>query len=515
MNKTILDRFIAFMCIATLLALAGCGGGGSSNGSSGSAGSFAVGGTVSGLNAATVTLLNNGTDALTVSANGTFKFASNVASGSAYAVTVQSHTPGVACAVSNGSGTVGSSAVTGVTVSCGVGTLTTLYTFDGSGTSVDAQYSTAGLVMDSAGNFYGTSQGGGDFFNGTVFKITPAGVLTRLYSFTGGSDGANPNASLAIDSNGMLYGTTYSGGILSPSSPVAPCYDTGCGTVFKISTSGTGFAVLHSFGTNAGGSVDTTDGRSPQASLILDGAGNLYGTTSYGGIGTCTVSLCGNGTIFKIATQGSSYSVLYRFAGGVIDGQNPQARLTLDGAGILYGTTSSGGVGSTFGTVFKVSVSGNGYFVLHSFAGAPNDGHSPYAGVIFGNDGYLYGTTFVGGLSSMGTVFRLLPDGSNYAVVYNFGGQASEKPSDAQYPQSDLIKDSTGNFYGTTTSDGGSGFGTVFKITPAGVESVLNYFGGNDQQNSQSTLMFDAQGNIYGTTAGDGSTYFGTVFKLD
>jgi uncharacterized repeat protein (TIGR03803 family) len=498
MNKTRSFRFAAFLCFATLLALAGCGGGsGSSPG-----GSYSIGGTVSNLPAnATVTVVNNGGDALTISASGTFKFASNVASGAAYAVTVQSHTPGVGCDVGSGSGTVGSSAVTGVTVTCRAGAVSLLHSFDVTAGSVDGQYPTAGLVRDTAGNFYGTTQLGGLYGSacssypidgcGTVFKISASGVYSTLYKFgstTG--DGLNPNAALIIDGANNLYGTTTLGGANNT------------GTVFKISPSGTQ-TVLYPFGVAAGG-----DGQSPYGSLAFDGSGNLYGTTSQGGANS-------SGAVFKITFTGSSVaeSVIYSFGFAPGDGQSPIGGLLIDSGGTIYGTTSVGGGGSTgSGTVFKISAGGT-YSDLYVFGSNAGDGLSPYGNLVMDSAGNLYGTTYSGGANNLGTVFQVTPAGV-LTVLYSFTGG-----TDGQQPYAGLVADSGGNLYGTTSFGGNNNAGSLFRITMAGAFTNLYTFNGStgsvDGQQSQGGLVIDSAGNIYGTTTAGGATGGGTVYKLD
>jgi uncharacterized repeat protein (TIGR03803 family) len=244
---------------------------------------YTVGGNVAGLGPTdSVTLLNNGGDALTVSLNGGFTFSTRQNVGDAYAVTVQSHTPGMACSVGNGTGSGASSDVTSVTVSCTLGTFTIVYSF-GSGTT-DGMSPAGSLMMDSAGNIYGTTYSGGTTGVGTVFKISPEGTESILHSFAGPpTDGGNPQASLVMDSAGNLYGTSSAGN----------------GTVFKINAAGTE-CVLYAF---AGGQ---SDGRMPVGGLIMDTVGNLYGTTSAGG------SVQDNGTVFQI-TPGGTENILHAF----------------------------------------------------------------------------------------------------------------------------------------------------------------------------------------------------------
>jgi uncharacterized repeat protein (TIGR03803 family) len=249
-----------------------------------------------------------------------------------------------------------------------------------------------------------------------------------------------------MDTAGNLYGTTQNGGSGGGCS-------FGCGTVFKLAPAGNE-TVLHSFTGSPG------DGGRPVAGLIMDTAGNLYGTTAEGGSGTCTVingvPVSGCGTVFKLDPAGNE-TVLHSFTGGS-DGIQALAALIMDQAGNLYGTTELGG-SFGFGTVFKLDPSGN-ETVLHTFTGG-NDGATPFfAGLIMDTAGNLYGTTFNGGASGYGTVFELDTAG-NETVLHSFTGS----PGDGASPPAALIMDKAGNLYGTTLIGGASGFGTVFKLT--------------------------------------------------
>jgi len=250
----------------------------------------------------------------------------------------------------------------------------------------DGETTWAGLVRDANGNLYGTSPYGGAFGDGVVFKLAPDGKETLLYQFTGGVDGSGPWGGLIRDNAGNLYGMTSGGG-------ANLCAGSGCGVVYKLTAQGKEI-VLHSF-TGA-------DGQGPFGGVIRDAAGNLYGLTEYGGA-------FGNGVVFRLGTAGKE-TVLHSFAGGT-DGVNPLGNLVLDGAGNLYGTTLNGGNSKACnprgcGTVFKVDKAGT-KTVLHSFSAT--DGASPWAGLIRDAAGNLYGTTSSGGASSLGVVFKLSP----------------------------------------------------------------------------------------------------------
>ena len=251
---------------------------------------------------------------------------------------------------------------------------TVLYSFTG---GTDGANPRAGVLLDSAGNLYGTALYGGTG-SGVVFKLDPKGHETVLYSFNGGSDGLFPYGGVVRDSGGNLYGTTQYGG----SSGFA-------GVVFKIGSKG-GETVLHSF---TGGQ----DGGYPEAGLILDSAGNLYGTASSGGQRYA-------GVVFKIDSTGKE-TVLYNFTGGS-DGGFPQTGVVRDSAGNLFGT-ANGGTGQNLGVVYKVDPTGN-ETVLHNFTGGA-DGSLPFAGLTRDAAGTLFGTTYEGGMRSTGVVFALKP----------------------------------------------------------------------------------------------------------
>jgi uncharacterized repeat protein (TIGR03803 family) len=364
------------------------------------------------------------------------------------------------------------------------GALTSLYSFTGTD---DGANPYAGLVQGSDGYFYGTTSGGGTGYSGTVFKISTNGALTSLYSFTGGNDGALPYAGLAQGSDGYFYGTTQNGGTNN------------VGTVFKISTNGA-LTSLYSF---TGG----YDGGWPQAGLVQGSDGYFYGTTQYGGNNS--------GTVFKISTKGALTS-LYSFTGGN-DGANPYAGLVQGSDGYFYGTTSGGGntnfnYGSGDGTVFKISTNG-ALTSLYSFTGG-YDGANPYAGLVQGSDGYFYGTTAYSGTNVYGTVFKISTNGA-LTSLYSFTGG-----NDGNYPNG-LVQGSDGYFYGTTEGGGANSAGTVFKVSVNGaLTSLYSFTGGKDGANPESGLVQGSDGYFYGTTIGGGNTNFnygsgdGTVFKV-
>jgi len=260
--------------------------------------------------------------------------------------------------------------------------------------------------------------------------------LSLLHSFASNPDGADPYGTLVGDGEGNGYGTTRFGGAAG-----------GYGTVFKLGRNGA-FSLLHSFS-------GTPDGEDPEAGLIIDRAGNLSGTTVYGG------NAGGFGAVFSCSKDGT-LTLLHSFA-GTPDGENPYAGLATDSAGNGYGTTKYGGTAGGYGTVFKIDRFGN-FSLLHSFAGDP-DGVNPMGPVVVDARGNIYGTTYYGGVNGYGSVFRIDSTG-NFTILHSFNSSP-----DGAYPTGALILDSAGNLYGTASQGGDEncgffGCGTVFKITP-------------------------------------------------
>ena len=313
--------------------------------------------------------------------------------------------------------------------------------------------------------------------------VAPAQTFKVIYQFKSGSGGINPYAGVVLDAKGNLYGTTFYDGAFAS------------GTVFRISASGKE-KVLHSFSQFGGDGVYPDYG-----TLVRDSSGNLYGTTIWGGI---SEQCCG--TVFKVDASGKEI-VLYRFNGTGGNGF-PLAGVVQDPSGNLYGMNESGGSGGA-GTVFKLDPTGK-ETILYSFTGA-SDGGFPQSGLVLDAKGNLYGTTFQGGSSQAGTVFKVDPTGQE-TVLYNFTGSA-----DGGSPESGLVRDSRGNLYGTTYAGGTDGAGTVFKVNANGQETVLYSFTGGADGGFplEASLVRDSAGNLYGTTPQGGSSYFGVVFKID
>ena len=359
-------------------------------------------------------------------------------------------------------------------------TETVLYSFANSPDGANPRY--VRPVLDTSGNLYGTTEYGGAYGYGTVFKLTPSGTKTILHSFDpNGTDGAYPVASLVMY-KGHLYGTTVEGGTYGID-----------GTVFELThtTKGWTETILHSFG--AGG-----DGSQPYSVLTFDKLGNFYGTTNVGGAYSY-------GTVFKLTPSGTE-TILWSFGNGT-DGANPLAGVVLDRNGNLYGTTEYGGAYNQ-GTVFKLTPSGT-ETILWSF-GNGTDGAYPVAGLVM-YTGNLYGTTANGGAYGDGTVFEVTPSGTE-TILHSF----VNNDIDGINPYAGLVM-YNGNLYGTTVNGGGiSGVaGIVFKMTPSGTETILHVFGGSgDGAFPWGGLVFDRSGNLYGTTFSGGANGVGTVFKV-
>ena len=393
---------------------------------------------------------------------------------------------------------------------CGAAqTLATLYAFSGENGDGAGPY--AGLVYSANGTLYGATAYGGVFNSGTVFALTPpvsgsAWTETVLHSFGGGADGSYPFGGLVAGPDGILYGATNYGGA------------SGMGIVYELAppvTPGGAWTetILHNFG--------GIDGAYPYASLALAASGTLYGTTELGGAS-------GNGTVFELVPPSGSgepwtETVLYNFSGGS-DGYSPYAVPTIGATGALYGTTVAGG-SSDKGTVFKLTPPGTGggawkETVLHNFNGS--DGGFPYAGVVFGANGAIYGTTAGSVNAGNGSAFELSPPSGNgwtETVLHKFSGNA-----DGGAPHGVQSLGPGGTLYGTTFGGGTgkrfNGSGLIYQLTPPSgsgswIESVLYVFqGGNDGASPNAALVPGATGVFYGTTLGGGAFGQGTVFAF-
>ena len=350
----------------------------------------------------------------------------------------------------------------------------TLYNFQSTGNN--PYFPTAPVTLDALGNLYGTTSYGGEFSEGTVFKITKAGTFSVLHNFEGGStDGSSPFTGLVRDSKGNLYGTTNGGG------------SSGYGTVFKLTSSGQE-TILYSF-TNGG------DGNSPNP-ITLDAADNIYGT-SFGGAN-------GFGVAYKINAN-DVFNTLYSFCSlsDCADGDDPIGNLVLDSAGNIYGTTQAV-VGN--GVVYKLTPEGV-ETVLHSFVGT--DGIGPESLTLNAN-GSLYGLAQGGGTHQQGTLFKLPKAGGSLTTLYNFC--SASRCKDGKYPEGPVVFDKSGNIYGTALQSSGNTGSVVWELSAAGKETVLYTFAKNVE--IMAGLAIDAAGNLYGTTFNGGANGAGSVFKL-
>jgi uncharacterized repeat protein (TIGR03803 family) len=394
-----------------------------------------------------------------------------------------------------------------------------VHNFNNNGKDGYAPY--AGVISDASGNLYGTTVRGGTYNYGAVFELSPktGGGWTEkiLHSFnSNGTDGSYPYGALVIDTANNLYGTTYYGGFYNE------------GTAFELSpkTGGWTESILYNFTANG------TGGYFPHAGMIADALGNFYGTTAGG-----------RGTVFELSPTGGgnwTEKALYNFQGGT-DAWQPNAGLIFDPAGNLYGTTTAGGhntacyqnAGLGCGTVFELSPAGGGIWtekVLYEFAGGA-DGYFPFSSLVLDGSGNLYGTTPYGGgnttclnvgiSSGCGIVFELTPStqgGWREKVLHNFNFGNGK---DGTIPYGGLIRDASGNLYGTTESTGFNfayGYGTVFKLsftTGKWTEKILHNFGntGKGGDAPAASMIMDAIGNLYGT-AGGGAYGDGVVFEV-
>ena len=365
----------------------------------------------------------------------------------------------------------------------------------------EGEYADTDLETDSAGNIYGTTVLGGDFGSGTVFQLSPTPngwVHTVLYSFTGGADGGEPYKGVTIDREGNLYGTAVTGGSGS-------C-EGGCGVAYKLTNSGGNWTqtVIHAF---TGGD----DGSGPGARLTVDRGGNIYGMAPTGGAN-------GLGTIYKISQAGAAWTfkVIHTFTGGDDGATGSAGRMVLRRAR-LYGAATTGGAHGS-GVIFELSPRAVGewdFRAIYAFKGQP-DGSFPYGALLFAGSGKIYGTTYYGGTNGIGAVYELSPRRNgewHENVIYSF-----QEGSDGNSPISNLVFDPAGNLYGTT-SEGGLGSGTIFKLSPIGggqwTETVVHPFQGPpDGAFAYNGMVVDHFGNFYGATVHGGKNDDGSVYKF-
>jgi uncharacterized repeat protein (TIGR03803 family) len=373
-------------------------------------------------------------------------------------------------------------------------TFTVLHSFTD---TPDGAYPSGGVLLDPKGNVYVATAVGGTNNQGTVVRISPTGSETIMYSFGNIPDGNDPMANLLLDKFGNVYGTTYAGGS-------GFCFvGLGCGAIFKLSKGGRELWLTSFLG--------GTDGALPQrGSMVMDAAGNLYGTTGGGG-GTSCPPYVGCGIVFKVDPNGVE-TVLYRFT-GMPDASIPQSGLVMDGSGNLFGMTMSGGTFNQ-GAVFKITPQGE-ETVLHSFAGPP-DGAGPLGDLSMDGAGNLYGTTTSGGTGTLcndggagcGTIFKLDTQG-NESILYSFKGAG-----DGFFPFGGVILDNKGNLFGTTWAGSFYNNGNVFAFSHDRLRVLHAFTGGADGRLPEAGLTRDPAGNLYGTAFESGAGCCGVVFKL-
>ena len=359
------------------------------------------------------------------------------------------------------------------------GTINFLYYFKGSAAN-DGEFPEAGVVQGSDGNFYGTTYEGGSNSYGTVFKMTPTGVLTNLHIFVHDyTNGLWPFSQMIEGTDGFFYGTTSAGGTR------------GYGTVFKIDSNGN-FSTIYSF-------TNGLDGSDPYAGVYQGSDGNFYGTTEYGGGTNCPGNGCG--TVYKVTSAGTLTS-LHQFGASPQDGRYPIGGIIQGWDGNYYGTTYDGGTNSE-GTVFRVTSAGT-LTNLYQFGALTYDGLDPNAALLQGSDGYLYGTTYEGGSNAAGTLFRIgLTGGLVY--IHDFGA-VTVPIGDGVEPASSPVEGYDGNLYGTTFHGGTNELGIIYKFSfpvppnpnqPTGFTQTGNP---NGNPNGTSTVVF-------GVAAIAGETY--------
>ncbi|HXJ93124.1 MAG TPA: choice-of-anchor tandem repeat GloVer-containing protein [Terriglobia bacterium] len=376
-----------------------------------------------------------------------------------------------------------------------------LYSFTG---GRDGDYPDSDLVIDSAGNLYGTTVQGGDFDSGAVFELTPSGsgwIETTLYSFTSGKDGGQPYGGVTLDAAGNLYGTAVVGGSTS-----GVCVENGCGVVFKLTNTGGVWSqsVIHTF---TGG----RDGYGPGAGLTFDKQGNLYGMTPTGGT-------YGLGVIYELTPTAGGWTekIVHTFTGGDDGGAGSAGRL-LDAAGNLYGVATVGGAYGS-GTAFELTPPHNGawkFSTLYAFKGQPDAGF-PYGALAADPAGNLYGTSYYDGANDLGAVYELTRSGGAWseAVLYSFKGAP-----DGSGPISNLVYRG-GSLFGTTSEGGASacGCGAIFSLAPGGggwSESVLyNFKGAPDGGFVYNGMIAGPTGSLYGTTVHGGVDDEGSIFRF-
>jgi len=351
------------------------------------------------------------------------------------------------------------------------------------------------LLEGSDGALYGATTAGGSDHHGTVFKVNKDGSGHRvLHNFRSiGNGGRAPQSGVIEGQDGSLYGTTAGGGVA------------GAGTVFKIGKDGTDYLTLHSFAEIGG---FRSDGLSPYGPLTQSKGGVLIGTTELGGAYRY-------GSLFRLNTNGTDYNILHHFGYGLAgDGKNPRGALLQASDGDFYGTTTAGPqLWGGSGTVFAISEDGSHYRLVHSFLNRPSDGATPYAGVIEGGDGKLYGTTVAGGGASQGVVFRCNKDGGAYEILRSFSGLGTE----GRNLYGPVLEGRDGALYGTTLGGGLHLGGSVFRLNRDGTDfRVIFAFAqtGSEGKRPYAGLTKGNDDALYGTTCSGSAENLGAVFRI-
>ncbi len=375
-------------------------------------------------------------------------------------------------------------------------TLSVLYNFGTTANDPTSFLSPGTLAQGADGNIYTTSQSGGifspDYFReGTVFSMSATGALSLTYTFEAGPvlvpNGGSPYSGLTLGTDGDFYGTTPGGGVIDGANAF--------GTVFKIDPQGN-LTTLYVF---TGG----RDGANPFAAPVEGTDGNFYGTTTCGGIQTCTGGEAG-GTVYQLTPTGS-LTTLYRFDCSV--GCSSYAPLVQGTSGDFYGTTTFGGIDNN-GSIFKIS-SLEVFKTLYQFDGT--HGASPLAPLIQASNGDFYGTTELGGANAYGAVFKMTPAGK-LTVLHSFAGNGT----DGCHPVAGLVQATDGNLYGVTECGGTYAYGTIFSISPTGAAySTLYSFDGTTGLIPEVTLLQHTNGLLYGLTNGGGPFDFGVFYSFD
>ncbi len=374
-----------------------------------------------------------------------------------------------------------------------------IYSFAG---DEDGEYTDTDLVMDSAGNLYGTSVQGGAYGGGTVWELSPSGnswTHKILYSFTGGADGGEPYKGVTLDAYGNLYGTAVTGG--------GGSCEGGCGVAYRLTNNGGTWtqSIIHTF---TGGD----DGSGPGARLTVTDSGLIFGMAPTGGQYGC-------GTIYEIYPhhRGLKFRVIHAFNG--TDGIGGSAGALVLHNDTLYGAATAGGVYGD-GTIYQITRNSNSHWkfsVIYNFKGEPDAGF-PYGGLMFDGLGNIYGTTYYDGANDVGAVYELSPTDKREwkeRLLYSF----KEGGGDGNSSIANLVSDTAGNLYGTTSEGGTAGKGVIFALTPGArhgwSESVVHSFAGPpDGAFAYNGMVGDGAGNFYGATVHGGADDEGAIYKF-